>query len=132
VIEELELHAWPLLQKKLLYSLVERLKHPKLKDSYVILPTHSPYLLSAANNLLFASKVNTEVGGIRSRVKAIVPEGSWIDKASFCAYYLEHGIARSIVDPTTGLIDENELDTISEDLAVEFDQLMELYKLATT
>jgi energy-coupling factor transporter ATP-binding protein EcfA2 len=131
VVEELELHGYPLLQKKLLYYLIERLKHPKLKNAYVVLPTHSPYILSAANNLLFAAKVASQVAGVRSRLKSIIPEGSWIEINDFSAYYMEEGIAKTIVDPQSGLIDENALDSISEDLAGEFDQLMALYKPAT-
>jgi predicted ATPase len=130
VVEELELHAFPELQKVLLYYLVDRMKHPKLSQTYVVLPTHSPYLLSAANNLLFAAKVAGQGEAARSRVRQIVAEGAWIETEMFAAYYMENGTARSIMDPRTGLIDENALDSISQDLAGEFDQLMELYKPA--
>lgn len=128
VVEELELHAYPLLQKRLLYYLIERMKHPKLIDAYVVLPTHSPYILSAANNLLFAAKINTEKGKLRSDIAKVIPEGAWIDTESFSAFFMEEGSVKPIIDERTGLIDENALDGISEDLAGEFDELMELYK----
>lgn len=127
-IEELELHGFPLLQKSLLYYVVERMRHSKLKDSYVILPTHSPYILSAANNLLLASKVTQQNPNSRAAVKAIIPSNAWISPDEFSAYYIADGTARSIVDRKTGLIDENMLDSVSEDLAEEFDGLMDLYK----
>jgi predicted ATPase len=129
VVEELELHAFPLLQKKLLYYIIERMKHPKLKNAYVMLPTHSPYILSAANNLLFASKVGNLDKGNEAAVHKIIPKKSWIDKEDFSAYFLSKGKAVSIVNKS-GLIDQNKLDGISDDLAGELDQLMELYNPA--
>jgi predicted ATP-dependent endonuclease of OLD family len=128
VIEELELHSFPTLQKELLHYVIERTKHPSLKNAYVILPTHSPYILSAANNLLVAAKVAKQNEGIAKKVNKIINKASWIEKEEFSAFYIDGGKAKSILDSKTGLIDENELDGISEDLAGEFDALMELYK----
>ncbi|HWK04558.1 MAG TPA: AAA family ATPase [Puia sp.] len=131
VIEELELHGFPLLQKKLLYYIIERMKHPRLDRAYVILPTHSPYILSAANNLLFAAKVGNQSNSNVAAVNKVISQKSWINKEDFSAFYLIDGRATSIVDDNTGLIDENALDSISEDLAGEFDELMKMYKPAT-
>ena len=131
VIEELELHGFPSLQKELLYYIVERMKHPKLNQAYVMLPTHSPYILSAANNLLFAAKVAKQDSESATEVDKIINKESWIEKEDFSAYYVINGTAKSIVNDKTGLIDENELDCISESLAGEFDALMDLYKPVT-
>ncbi|HWZ02159.1 MAG TPA: AAA family ATPase [Mucilaginibacter sp.] len=130
VIEELELHGFPTLQRELLYYIVERMRHPQLNNAYVMLPTHSPYLLSAANNLLFAAKVAKQDDETAVEVNKIISKGSWIEKEEFSAYYIKDGKATSIVDNKTGLIYENELDSVSEDLAGEFDALMDLYKPA--
>lgn len=130
VIEELELHGFPLLQKQLLYYVIEKTKSPNLSNAYVMLPTHSPYILSAANNLLFAAKVGKQSKEIGKEVDKIIGESSWINKEEFSAYYIENGTAKSIVDEQIGLIDENELDSISDSLKDEFDALMELYKPA--
>lgn len=129
VIEELELHNYPLLQKKLFYYVVKKMAHPNLKDTYVMLPTHSPYLLSAANNLLFAAKVGHQNKETEAEANKIIDKSCWINKEDFTAYYIHDGKAVSIVN-ADGLIDENELDGISEDIAGEFDALMELYKPA--
>jgi hypothetical protein len=127
-VEELELHAFPLLQKKLLYYLAERMYHPKLEKTYVVLPTHSPYLLSAANNLLVAARVASYNNTIRREVGEIIPEQSWIESKNFSAYLVENGAATSIVDAESGLIYENALDSVSDEFADEFDALMEFYK----
>jgi predicted ATP-dependent endonuclease of OLD family len=131
VVEELELHGFPALQKDMLYYIIERMKHPKLNQAYVMLPTHSPYILSAANNLLFAAKVAKQDSGSAAEVDKIIRKESWIDREDFSAYYIINGTAKSIVSDKTGLIDENELDGISESLAGEFDALMDLYKPVT-
>jgi hypothetical protein len=131
VIEELELHGYPLLQKQLLYHVIERMRQPNLASAYVMLPTHSPYILSAANNLLFAAQITKQSEADMKKVNKIISKASWIENDEFEAYYLENGVSRSIVNNQTGLIDENELDGISEDLAGEFDALMDLYKPAT-
>jgi predicted ATPase len=128
VIEELELHAFPMLQKELLNYVIERMKHPSLNNAYVVLPTHSPYILSVANNLLFASKVAKQDNESAKEVDKIINRESWINSEDFSAYYIANGEARSIVNNQTGLIDENELDGISESLAGEFDALMDLFK----
>lgn len=130
VIEELELHCFPQLQKQVLYYIVERMKHPGWEEAYVVMPTHSPYLLSAMNNLLFAGKVSRQSEQAAIAVNGIISSRSWISIEDFSAYYVKDGGATSIVDPNTGLIYENELDKVSEDLAGEFDALMELYKPA--
>jgi energy-coupling factor transporter ATP-binding protein EcfA2 len=128
VIEELELHCFPILQKKLLNYVIE--KTNKQPYTYVVLPTHSPYILSAANNLLFANKVGSQSEESRLETNKIINETSWIDRDDFTAYFIDNGTAKSIVNEQTGLIDQNELDGISEDLGEEFDLLMDLYKPA--
>jgi predicted ATPase len=129
VIEELELHSFPSLQKELLYYIIERLRHPKLNHAYVMLPTHSPYILSVANNLLFADKVGNQSDENTKEVDKIINKDTWINQNDFSAFYIENGKATSIINGQ-GLIDENRLDSISEDLAGEFDALMDLYKPA--
>lgn len=130
VIEELELHIFPELQKELLGYVVKRMRHPNLNNAYVVLPTHSPYILSAANNLLFAAKVAKQNNESAAEVDKIINQDSWIDPDDFSAYFINDGTAKSIVNRETGLIDENELDGISENLGEEFDLLMDLYKPA--
>ncbi len=131
VIEELELHGFPSLQKDLLSYIIERMMHPKLSQAYVMLPTHSPYALSAVNNLLFAAKVAKQDNESAAEVEKIISKESWINQEDFSAYYIVNGTAKSIVNDKTGLIDENQLDGISESLAGEFDALMDLYKPVT-
>ncbi len=128
VIEELELHNFPSLQKKLLYYVIKRMNHVKFSNTYVILSTHSPYLLSTANNLLFAAKAAAANTATKDDIDKVIPKASWIDLHDFSAFYIQKDENPvSIIDPQTGMIYENKLDEISEDLAQEFDSIMNLY-----
>jgi len=130
VIEELELHGFPNLQKELLPYVIKKMRQGSLANGYLMLPTHSPYILSIANNLLFAAKVGKQSSSIETEANKIIKKESWIDEGELSAYYIKNGKADSILDNKTGLIYENQLDGISEDLAGEFDALMDLYKPA--
>jgi hypothetical protein len=90
--------------------------------------THSPYVLSALNNLIFAYKVANEVPERAEEVAQIIPREQWLNPEDFAAYYVADGGIRSIVNPKTGLISENELDSVSEDIGGEFDELMSIYR----
>lgn len=123
VIEEPELHNFPDLQKNLLYQIASKLNAKCFEDTYVIISTQSPYILSAANNLLLAGKVGRRC---YDRVVNIIPASSWIDVKNLAAYLLLEGKAYTIIHGETGLIGENELDNVSEELAGEFDKLLDL------
>ena len=88
--------------------------------------THSPYILSVLNNLLFAYTVSQKSGIDKRNVHEIIPEDIWIDPSQFNAYYLDKGVARCIFNSETKLIADNELDGISTDISGERDALIEL------
>jgi hypothetical protein len=90
--------------------------------------THSPYVLSTLNILLYAHKVSSLNDDAKSKVSQFISEKTWIDPNDFSAYYLENGIARDMKSER-GLISENEIDDISEEIAGEFDELLELYRI---
>ena len=90
--------------------------------------THSPYVLSSFNTLMLAYKVGHQSEENRAKVEALIPARHWINPDDFSAYYVGGGTVRSIISDTTGLISESELDDVSEDLAGEQDQLLDLYR----
>ncbi len=131
IIEEPELNLYPTAQKDLIYNLVSGLD-PKAtyQDAEWVFTTHSPYVLSSLNTLILAYKVAHQSEENRAKVEAIIPSRHWINPDDFAAYYVDEGTVRSIVSETTGLISESELDDVSEDLAGEQDQLLDLYRSA--
>jgi predicted ATP-dependent endonuclease of OLD family len=124
VIEEPEAHLYPLAQKYLIELLAIVLNQT---DSQIIITTHSPYILSILNNLLFAKRVNATNHTASAEVGAIIPPISWIEPDTTDVYFLKDGRCESIFDHTTGLIDQNYLDEISEELGADFQDLYHIH-----
>lgn len=124
IVEEPELNLFPTAQKAIVNFLIEKSNH----RNDLVITTHSPYVLSVLNNLIFAHTVSKKKGINKEKISEIIPENIWIDQTKFRAYYLEKGIARTIFDNSTGLISANELDSLSEDIIGERDILMEIYR----
>jgi len=125
VVEEPELNLFPTAQKELVNYLVKKCS---AHNDDLVLTTHSPYILSSLNILLFAWKVAQASPEKKEKVKQIIPEECWLNPADFGAYYVIDGGVKSILSESTGLIGENELDSVSEDLAGDFDQLMYIHR----
>lgn len=120
IIEEPEAHLYPMAQKYLLELLSIVMNWT---NSQVVLTTHSPYVLSVFNNLLYATRVAKLNPAARDEIVATIPVAYWLNPDSFHAYALKDGTCHSIVDRETGLIDQNFLDEISEEVGDEFDTL---------
>ena len=125
IIEEPELNLYPTTQKSLIYYLADRCTKA---ENELMLTTHSPYVLAALNNLLFAYQVAREKPELALEVEKVIPQDSWLNPNEFAAYFVADGTVRSIINPKTGLISENELDSVSDEIGDEFDNLMDLYR----
>lgn len=131
IIEEPELNLFPTTQKSLVAYLADKCTSG---NNELLITTHSPYVLSALNNLLLAYQVAKVLPEKTLEIAQIIPEEQWLNPENFEAYYVgedeegEAGGVRSIFNRKTGLIGENELDSISEELGDEFDALMNIYR----
>lgn len=133
VIEEPELNLFPIAQYELIKKLESLRFEPHWEDfgSIHTYTTHSPYILSALNNLLYANKIKQSVipsddnaEEITSKVEEIVSAD--INPYYFTAYQISNGKAESIFDRENGLIIDNFIDKSSDKLSDDFDALMEL------
>ncbi|MCY7352889.1 MAG: ATP-binding protein [Cytophagaceae bacterium] len=124
-IEEPELNLYPTTQKRLIYYLADRCTQNQNK---LLMTTHSPYVLTSLNMLLLAYSVWQKHPEREADIAAIVPRESWLNPEEFAAYYVADGTVRSITDPETMLISDNELDGVSEDNAGDLDLLMKIYR----
>lgn len=132
IIEEPELNLYPTAQKDLIYSLIGGLQPDvTYQDAEWVFTTHSPYILSSFNTLMLAYKVGNQSEELRAEVEKIIPSRCWINPNEFAAYYVDKGTIRSIVSEQTGMIADNELDDVSDDLADEQDQLLALRRSIT-
>lgn len=131
VIEEPECNLFPEKQVELLKYILTVVKS---KDRILTITTHSPYLLSAMNNFLFAGTLIERYNNdIREGIERILPESSWLKPSDCSVYSLGENIngddiyCVSLIDENTGMIDYNTLDTISTTLSEEFDALENAY-----
>jgi len=124
-IEEPEAHLYPYSQYKLI-DLISRVHHCHVDKNRFIVTTHSPYILTAFNNFLFSYRVAQLSES--AQVKAVIPEATWINPKQLAAYSVREGTAESILNESTGLIADNEIDEASEDIAGDFDALLEIYR----
>jgi hypothetical protein len=124
-LEEPEANVFPDTQYKLV-RLFARLSHVSFLDFSWVITTHSPYILSSFNNLIEAEQVVIERPELKDEVAKLIPEHYWIKSSDFRAYCINDGVLESIMDSETGLISDNYLDSVSETIGVEFDELLRL------
>ncbi|RFP67097.1 hypothetical protein D0N36_01030 [Hymenobacter lapidiphilus] len=125
IIEEPELNLYPTAQQGLMNWLVEKCT---AGENDLTITTHSPYILSHLNLLLYAYQVAENHPDRADDVAKLVPRESWINPKEFACYQVEGGGVQSLVDEDLGLIDNNELDALSGDAADAFDNLIRLSK----
>lgn len=123
VIEEPEAHLYPMAQKYLLELLAIVVNYT---NSQMIITTHSPYVLSVFNNLLYATRVAKLTPAAHDEIVATIPVSYWLNPDLFSAYALKDGNCHSIMDKKLGMIDQNFLDEISEEVGDEFDTLYKI------
>ena len=126
VVEEPEAHLYPLAQKELINAFALFLN--TIKEGRLIITTHSPYILACVNILLFANYVANELPEAGKEVLESVQKEFWLDSKMFSAYSLGHDevYCTNIKDAETGLIDQNYLDAISEQLGTQYYHLYNL------
>ncbi len=131
IIEEPELNLFPTTQKQLVGYLADKCTQ---NGNELLMTTHSPYVLSAINNLIFAFQVAQVLPERADEIAQIIPQEQWLNPDDVAAYYVgedengEKGGIHSIFNKKTGLIGENELDEVSDELGDEFNALMSIYR----
>jgi hypothetical protein len=120
-IEEPEASVFPKTQ----YELVKEFTELSNEETFVphfTITTHSPYILTAFNNLIFAGQLGQNKA-IRKKIP--IEEKYWIEPGSFRAYCINDGVLKPILSKS-GLIDAEYLDSVSETIGSEFDSLLRL------
>ena len=123
-IEEPEAHLYPGSQ----YTIVKILARIFNSDNNFrfFITTHSPYILASFNNLMYAGILKEKIRNTEELIQ-IIPEEEMIKPDIVKAYSLEYkGNATDIINPGNKLIDQNVLDDVSNTIAEEFDQLLNL------
>jgi predicted ATPase len=125
VIEEPETNLFPKAQ----YELLKFLEKDRYDDSGKIdqgiihtYTTHSPFVLTALNNMLYAFKKGSrsQYESTKEKISNIIPKENWINPDFFSAYEIKNGSALDIFNRDTGLIDENSIGIISDEIIEDF------------
>ena len=120
-IEEPEAHIFPFSQKRIV-SLIA-LIYKKFGHSFVI-TTHSPYVLTAINNMILLDDVQSEVSSDKIG-RDFDPDFS-IPYEDVRAYTFEDGVLVSILDDEARLVGESVIDSVSDEFENEFNTLLSL------
>jgi ABC-type lipoprotein export system ATPase subunit len=120
VIEEPEAHLYPEAQKEMV-DLISLLTN--YNDNQTIITTHSPYILSSINNLIYAQKVGDKKPDIVS--KKINPK-LWIKKEKLGTYFIDKGGFKNIMDEELELIQTEAIDSASNLINTDYDFLFGL------
>lgn len=120
IIEEPEAHLYPETQKELVALLSF---FANLNGNRVIITTHSPYLLTAISNLMFAGSVGADK---QKEVAAVIPKDLWLNRNRVSAWMLADGVLEDIVDEELGQIKVEKIDSASAEINSEYDKLLDI------
>ena len=121
IIEEPEVHLFPEAQMYMVQLLAMVANHTAYNQ--IIITTHSPYVLSALNNLIYAHQVG---GKHQDETCAVIDKSSWIAPEKVDAYMLSHNVATKIIDPGLKMVQAEYIDGVSEILNQQFNDLLDI------
>lgn len=129
VIEEPETNLFPNTQVEVLRLILEK---ARVDGRIVTITTHSPYLLSALNNSLYAGYIERVYGkGVLKSLDNILPKEYRLSSIDCSVYSIGASInggeyCKSLINDEVGMIDSNSLDKVSFSLSDEFDALQDV------
>lgn len=125
-IEEPEAHLFPTAQKHIIELIATVYNSSNTKLQFVI-TTHSPYILTSINNLLQAGIIKNNLReDMFPELFEIVPESHILQPSLISPYSLKNGSNELLTCRETGLISTNIIDDVSNELAIQFDNLLEM------
>jgi hypothetical protein len=107
-IEEPEAHLFPTAQQDIIKFAANFFNANK--NNRVIIPTHSPYVLSEINNLLYAYRIKSSFPKAEETVLSLVDKKALISPDRMCVYNVAASSVEEIMDADTRLIDFTKLD----------------------
>ena len=127
VVEEPEQNLFPTNQREVLNRLIAIANSDEC--SYMVITTHSPYLLSALNVSMLANKIRSvDISKKEEEVDSIVLPQFQIDSTNVSVFSLGGtDYCEPIKDEKTGLVSVNYLDVVSDSIGADFNKLYQLY-----
>ena len=119
IIEEPESHLFPNAQK-LIAEYIAMVGN--YGGNQIFITTHSPYILGAVNNLLYAEKISNDVPA--EDLDAIIPQSRWLSFQALAAYFIQNGEVNLCTDDEFQSIENEVIDGASEDINNAFDCML--------
>ena len=121
IVEEPELNLFPVSQMQLIKSLVA-ISNQNEEDKLII-STHSPYVLATINNLILAKRAGEKYP---DKVNAKVNKHLWLNFDDVFAAVVQDGKIEELIDKEFGMIQIEQIDSVSRIINEEFDFLHQL------
>ena len=129
IVEEPELNLFPRSQMEVLKSLIYN--NASSDENMLVFTTHSPYSLAIINTMIMGAKAYANTNEeLRNQIESILPVKYQINDDDIAAYRLSSSDAiycQSVINPNTGLVSKNELDSASDDIMRVFNSLYQCY-----
>lgn len=126
-IEEPEQHLYPTSQARLLRDIISQFSKALDKTGYpgyVVMTSHSPYILTQLNVLLKARKAFSKN---REETLGVIAEEYILPLKYYSAYFVtQDGQMKNMIDRETGLIKGEFLDAVSETTEDELNRLNDI------
>ncbi len=120
IIEEPEANIFPTTQSALVRFLSENIEY----IHSLLITTHSPYILTSLNNLMYAFKVGENYP---DETDEVINKKYWINPDDVSAYMLlQDGTCEDIIDREENLIKAEKIDSVSDFLNEQFDALLNI------
>lgn len=121
-VEEPEAHLYPEAQKSIVELLALFVGN---RSNQLTVTTHSPYIMSALNNLLLAHAIGEKRGKSRL-VQEIVPKPFWVDPSTLSALCVRDGKVIDVLDHEQGVLKTSFVDSVSDPINACTNQLLDL------
>ncbi|ROO00536.1 hypothetical protein BK674_08115 [Pseudomonas moraviensis] len=125
VIEEPEAHLFPIAQGQVA-SLIASAYNAQNRQGTFTITTHSPYILTAINNLIQAGNVSEMPNANHTALHEVIPKNQMISFSDVSAYIVDRGTVKSIMDEELSLIQADAVDSVSQYFSEKFERLIEL------
>lgn len=127
-IEEPEAHLFPTAQKRIVELLARTFNNTEDKFQ-IFVTTHSPYILSSFNNLIYSGNIKnklTSEGKKTDKLNKIIPVKEQLNSDLFSVYSLRNNEQKYLIEEESKLISPTILDSVSDEISIEFDKLLNI------
>jgi len=128
-IEEPEAHIFPTAQKEIVQLISLVYNFYRDEPLQFVITTHSPYILTEFNNLLYAGIIEEKLTRKRknkTELYKLVSKEQILNPNKIKCYSLDNGSYQSLISTDTGLITSDVIDAVSDEFSFQFGDLLDL------